>query len=169
MTDTFDTDTDDQQDAGVLDPKIREELRQARADRKALKEMKDELDAQKRESAGAKAGLPDTPGAKFFLQHYSGPMDAESIKNAAQEMGFLTPPEPPQDDDAAAELAALRRAQSGVRESGEPEPEAAQEYYTQVDKLKRSWAPGKEAELVDGVSAAIEEAQRRGLDVRLAR
>jgi hypothetical protein len=147
----------DEQEREPLDPKIREELRQARADRKALNEMKAENEAIKRESAGAKAGLPDTAGAKFFLKHYDGELSTDAIRSAAQEIGILNPP-PAEDPAQEAELAALRRAQSGVRESGDPEPEAEGEYFQRVAGAKNK----------GDVIAAINDAQKRGLPVRLA-
>ena len=158
MTDTFDNDTDEQEQREPLDPKIREELRAARADRKAKTEAETELAALKRDMAFDKAGIPETGAGALLRKAYDGDLSADAIKRSAEEYGILSTNAPTESDEMRAELESLRRAQSGVREQGEPEQEAVEEFYSKVRSAKGS------TDVID----AINDAQKRGLPVRLA-
>lgn len=45
--------------------------------------------AAERELAFIRAGVPDTPAAKYFVKGYDGEVTAEAIRTAAVEAGFL--------------------------------------------------------------------------------
>lgn len=59
---------------------------------KAAKQAAAEADKARRELAFYKAGLsPDDPKTSYFIKGYEGDLDAEKIRSAAAEAGFLQP------------------------------------------------------------------------------
>lgn len=63
------------------------DLRKAAA---RAKKLEQELAQMQREMAFYKAGLPqDDPKMKYFIKGYEGELDAEAIRTAAAEAGFL--------------------------------------------------------------------------------
>jgi len=54
------------------------------------KKLENELNSLKREVAFAKAGInPDDPKMRYFIKGYEGEMEADQIKAAAAEAGFI--------------------------------------------------------------------------------
>lgn len=107
-------DNDEGTEREPLDPKIREELKQARADRKARTETETELATLKRESAFDKAGIPETGTGALLRKSYDGELTKEAIVQAAVEYGILQG----SDSGAADELAALRGAHEASAAGG---------------------------------------------------
>lgn len=171
MSDTFTHDDDDQDLDAIQTQGFRDEIKEARRIKRENAEMKAQLEATRLEAAGIKAGLPDTPAARFFLENYKGPADSDSIRAQAQELGFLTPAPAPQADPAVeAELARLRTTQGAVGEGQEPEPEAVQTYYDRLAAARKAFKPGQPGSgdaAKDLVIDAIEDAQRGGIDIHL--
>lgn len=65
-------------------------LEQAQAEAKAAKAEAESIRAQAaRETAFAKAGIPDSPLANMFRKSYEGELTAEAIKAQALELGLL--------------------------------------------------------------------------------
>lgn len=102
MSDTYEPDTDATQD----DPSPRD-LRHQLAERsREADELRAQLDAVKKEAEFTKALGEDAtaPWVKYFQAGYDGPTEAEAIRKAASEAGFLntrtpaTPPPPVADD-----------------------------------------------------------------------
>lgn len=84
--DDFDSDTED--DNSI--PNLR------RAANKS-KKLEAELRSLKRELAFARAGIPlDDPKMSYFVKGYDGELEADAIKAAAMEAGFLASQEPNQ-------------------------------------------------------------------------
>jgi hypothetical protein len=81
----------DSEDAAVLDPNIRKEIREGRKERAR---QAAELAASKREIAFVRAGVDDsTPLGKMFVKGYEGEATVESIRTAAEEIpGLIAPP-----------------------------------------------------------------------------
>lgn len=88
-----------------------------RAMRKAANEakrLKAENAKLQREIAFAKAGLPlSDPKMNYFIKGYDGELDAEAIREAAAEAGFIAPPEQPNQEQQIQQQASLD-AQSRV-------------------------------------------------------
>lgn len=95
MSDNYtddDFDTDNEDDTSI--PSLR------RAANKS-KKLEAELKALKREMAFAKAGIPlDDPKMSYFIKGYDGEMEADAIKAAAIEAGFLATESPAQEQAA---------------------------------------------------------------------
>lgn len=113
--DDFDTnEIDSEGDAGDI-----KSLRRAANGKKQLEK---ELAELKRELAFARAGLPmDDPRMNYFIKGYDGEMDAEAIRTAALEAGFLAAQSEGEDEGLAAAGAAQDRvmsASSGVSFEG---------------------------------------------------
>lgn len=72
-----------------LDPRIREELRQARDDRKELAKAKAQFEALNRENAFSKAGIPEDGMGSLFRKSYDGDLDPAAIKAQAESYGLL--------------------------------------------------------------------------------
>lgn len=54
------------------------------------KKLRRELDSTRRELAFAKAGLPlEDPKMNYFIKGYDGDLDAQAIREAAMEAGFI--------------------------------------------------------------------------------
>lgn len=74
------------------------------------KKLEEELNSIRRELAFAKAGLPmDDPRLKYFVKGYDGEMDAEAIREAAVEAGFLQSSEPTQEPEKVQDFSAQAR------------------------------------------------------------
>lgn len=112
MSETMPTDTDEDLE-DVLDPKLREELRSARATRRQADEATKRADAAERELAFARAGIPDDAKGQMFRKAYEGDSaDPAAVKAAFDEV-FGEPQKEPIVPEA--ELEAQRRiAQAGT-------------------------------------------------------
>lgn len=83
---------------------------------KAAKQAAAEAEQAKRELAFYKAGLsPDDPKTSYFIKGYEGDLDAEKIRVAATEAGFLQPEAEAEVDSAPLEAdARIADAVGGV-------------------------------------------------------
>lgn len=74
----------DDQGNAILNPRIREEKRAAEKERDQLRKENRNLQLQ---ANAARIGIAGEGMGKFFLEHYDGAVDEESIKTAAREAG----------------------------------------------------------------------------------
>lgn len=90
MTDNYTEDTyteGDEQDS----------LKNLRAAANRAKKLETELNQMKRQMAFYQAGIPqDDPRMQYFIKGYDGELDAEAIRTAATEAGFLNVEQPAQ-------------------------------------------------------------------------
>lgn len=103
---------------------LRERMKELEAEVKALRAEQAEKQAIQRELAFTKAGIPDTAATKYFVKAYDGPLDAEAIRNAATEAGYLSPEPQPQDH---AEQNAWQRTNQAAAGAGNVEPPSLNE------------------------------------------
>lgn len=75
----------DNEGNAILNPKIREEKRQAEKDRDRL--IKENRDLNLR-VVFSEVGVPTDGMGKFFREHYSGEVDIESVRSAVREAGI---------------------------------------------------------------------------------
>lgn len=91
MSDNY---TDDDFDSDNEDDNSIPNLRRAA---NKSKKLEAELRSLKRELAFARAGIPlDDPKMNYFVKGYDGELEADAIKAAAMEAGFLASQEPTQ-------------------------------------------------------------------------
>lgn len=104
--------------------------------------------ADRRELAAMKAGLnPDDKTAAFFLKHYDGPLDAETMKTAAVEAGVL-----PEVDAAAAQSVQGQAQMASAVQGGERSPLGT----TFVGQgAARHEVPAEEAEMWQDIEKAV--------------
>lgn len=102
MSDEEYDETSEQEDEST----VMKELRKAAREGKAAAA---ERDALKRDLAFRDAGVPVTKATSYFSKAYDGELDAESIKAAAVEAGFLTEDKPEDEGVSAEERAAAER------------------------------------------------------------
>ena len=77
------------------------------------KKLEQELNSLRRELAFAKAGLPmNDPKMNYFIKGYDGDLDADAIREAALDAGFLSSQSQDQAPEHAAALAAQGRVMS---------------------------------------------------------
>lgn len=108
---------------GVLDPRIREQLRQAEKDRKRLEEMEAERTAMASELAFTKAGVPEDGLGALLRQAMQGETDATAIKAKAEEFGIFQQTQQQQGSQTDEELQRLSRMSGGSTQStGGPSP-----------------------------------------------
>lgn len=70
-------------------------LKNLRAAANRAKKLEAELNQMKRQMAFYQAGLPlDDPKMQYFIKGYDGELEAEAIRNAATEAGFLQVQQP---------------------------------------------------------------------------
>lgn len=78
-----------------------EDFKNLRAKAKKADQYERELNDMKRQMAFIQAGVPmDDPKMAYFVKGYEGELDAEAIKGAAVEAGFMAAPAPPEPDAA---------------------------------------------------------------------
>lgn len=116
MSDTF-TGDDTQDPNEPLDPRIREQLRKATADRERVAELE-------REIAFTKAGVPDDTLGTVFRKGWDGEITPDAIKAGWDE---IAPPAPPPNDggdggvdSSLQESLDAQRRIADVGNSGEP-------------------------------------------------
>jgi hypothetical protein len=102
-----DTDLDDQDDQGNLIRLSRDQIRGLESKAKRADDAEARAATAERELAFAKAGI-DLNDSKlsYFRKGYEGDLDADQIRAAAAEAGFIAPPGGPADD---ADLVAQQR------------------------------------------------------------
>lgn len=115
MTDTYEPDeAQDEPNPRDLRTQLAERAREA-------EELRAQLEATRRDAAFDKAlgEHADAPWTPYFKKGYDGEVDAEAIRKAATDAGFLTPatmpaPERPSDLDAHGRMAANAQGGSGA-------------------------------------------------------
>lgn len=122
-------------------------LRDAAARGRKAQERAEKLE---RENAFLKAGVdPDDPKLGYFYRGYEGDLDAEAIRAAAVEAGFLAPPQTdPVVQEHAQGQQAVERASAGTE--GVYDPAGA------VHSLEKAFAEG-------GVEAMVQAGRQFGL------
>ena len=137
MTDVYEPDgqTDDQPD----EPSPRD-LRHQLAERKReADELRAQLESVQRDAAFTKALGPsaDAPWVKYFQAGYDGPTEAEAIKKAAAEAGFLAPQDQPdqQQSTSPALSDAYDRIANASSGSGSPGQMTWQDALAEADRL----------------------------------
>lgn len=123
------------------------------------KKLEAELNSLRRELAFAKAGIPmNDPKMSYFVKGYEGELDAEAIREAAEEAGFLqveqAQQQAPQVSQQAPEAAATQRV---MRAS----VGAATEDISEDAAIARM----EEAMQEGGIEALLEVAQQYGIPV----
>jgi hypothetical protein len=116
MSDQYSNDVYDAAD----DADSEDDFKNLRAKAKKADRLEPEVSALKRENAFLKAGIPmDDPRMGYFLKGYDGELEADSIRQAAIEAGFMEAP--PVEVDPA-----VQQAQQGqqrvVEASAESQP-----------------------------------------------
>lgn len=121
------------------------------------KKLEAELAELKRELAFAKAGLAmDDPKMKYFIKGYDGEMEADAIREAATDAGFIQAepdPQPQQQDfsgDAAAQQRVMRASVGAMSEDVSEEAALA--------RMEEAMREG-------GMSALLEVAQQYGIPI----
>lgn len=122
----FDSDSPDEDEApDPNDPaQLRRQLRDALRSKKELEAQVAETATVRKENAFLKAGLPDTPMANFYRDHYSGDISDTAIKAGAVDLGII----PPVDPTTAAEVASIAgqsQAMTGAASSMAPDSQEA--------------------------------------------
>jgi hypothetical protein len=121
------TEPDDDDEA---DEPSNEDFKNLRAKARKADKVERELAQAKRELAFVKAGIPmDDPKMGYFVKGYEGELDADAIKQAAVEAGFIqasTQQEDPAVTAAKAGQAAVLAASSGTQPQFDEEAVAAQ-------------------------------------------
>lgn len=123
------------------------------------KKLEAELNSLRRELAFAKAGIPmNDPRMSYFIKGYDGELDADAIREAAEEAGFLqveqAQPQAPQVSQQAPEAAATQRV---MRAS----VGAATEDISEDAAIARM----EEAMQEGGIEALLEVAQQYGIPI----
>jgi hypothetical protein len=152
--DELDLDSDE---AGVLDPNIRRELREGRRQRA---EQEAEIAKLRRDTALAKAGIDDsTPLGRMFAKSYDGDISVEAIKAAAEEIpGLLAPPPPDPNAMSAAELEAQRRMAGSSGGAGAGGPDAQSQFNSQIAEMQARFARGDTSLTMEEVMQAVDSA-----------
>jgi hypothetical protein len=147
----------DGEEASVLDPNIRRELREGR---RARAQMEQELAASRREAALARAGIDDsTPLGKMFAKSYDGDISVDAIKAAAEEIPGLLPPPPPDPNAAGTEeLEAQRRMAGSSGGSGVGGPDLRTTFANDVATLKARFEAGDRTVTMEDVMALVDSA-----------
>lgn len=136
--DEFDLDSEDAQ---VLDPNIRRELRDGR---KRASDLQKELDQSRREAAFARAGVDDsTPLGRMFVRGYEGDASVEAIKTAAEEIPGLLATPSVKDAMSTEELEAQRRMAGASGGAGAGGPDLRARFEADAADLERRIRAGQ--------------------------
>ena len=90
MTDTLDQDTNGE-GGEPLDPRLRDQLRQAKQVQRERDEALAELAKERRENVFAQVGIPTSGAGALFRQAYQGDLDLAFVKAAAESYEVLAP------------------------------------------------------------------------------
>lgn len=148
LEDDFGLDTDEQTDDRTV-TLTRQQIRSLERDAKQARKANEEAAATKRELAFVRAGIdPDDPKLKYFAKGYDGEINADAIRAAATEAGFLTPTATSSDEQAEA-TASERIANASAGAAAQP-PTTKR---TQIEELQEAGRTGGR----DAVLAKIRE------------
>jgi ribosomal protein L12E/L44/L45/RPP1/RPP2 len=130
-----------------------EDFKNLRAKAKRADVLERENAQMKRELAFTKAGIPmDDPKVGYFVKGYDGDLEAEAIRQAAVEAGFIQPPAPPEPDESAQQAQAGQERVMAAASGTQPE------YDHQAGLLAM-----EEAFKQGGVSAMFDVARQYGV------
>lgn len=132
----------------VLSPGIRAQMRQQEKD---LKESQQRLREYEARAVFAEVGVPDSGPGKFFRDHYSGPLDRDSVEKAAKEAGAVGSAPPPDNTDEEARLQAeLDRIRGVAGASGDTGGDGDMALLKEVEaEMRRIVREGTEQEFDD--------------------
>lgn len=151
MTDIYTEDTEPETYEDANDGVDIKGLRQAA---NKAKKLERELSQMQRELAFHKAGIPlNDPRMNYFVKGYEGELEAEAIRQAAVDAGFLQiqsePEEDPQIHESALAQERVMRASAGAMPEDVSEGAA-------LSRLEAAMAEG-------GVEAMLEVARQYGI------
>ena len=144
--------TEDEFDSDMEDSDTGGDIKSLRRAANGKRKLEKELVSLRREMAFFKAGLPvDDPRMSYFIKGYDGEMNAEAIRDAAVDAGFLevVTEEPSNAEGQAAAQNRVMQASSGVAYEGATD-EAA------MARLDQAMEEG-------GVEAMLEVARQYGI------
>jgi hypothetical protein len=152
--DELDLDSDE---AAVLDPNIRKELREGRKQRA---QQAAENAALKREAALARAGIDDsTPLGRMFAKSYDGDISVDAIRAAAEEIpGLLALPPVDPNAPSADELEAQRRMAGHSGGAGAGGPDSQAQFNAQIADMQARFARGDTSLTMEEVMQAVDTA-----------
>ena len=141
----------DSEDAQVLDPNIRRELREGRKERA---KQEGELAKARREIAFVRAGIDDTtPLGRMFTKSYEGEGTVEAIRAAAEEIpGLVKPPEPDPNAMSTEEREIHRQMAGASGGEGVGGPDLRTQFHAELAEVYRKGGS------VDDLMAVIDSA-----------
>lgn len=123
------------------------------------KKLEAELNSLRRELAFAKAGIPmDDPKMNYFVKGYEGELEADAIREAAEESGFLNVEQPAQPATQASQEAPEAAATQRVMRASVG---AATEDISEDAAIARM----EEAMQEGGIEAMLDVAQQYGIPI----
>ena len=123
------------------------------------KKLEAELNSLRRELAFAKAGIPmNDPRMSYFIKGYDGELDADAIREAAEEAGFLQVEQAPQQVQQVSQQAPEAAATQRVMRASVG---AATEDISEDAAIARM----EEAMQEGGIEALLEVAQQYGIPI----
>ncbi len=132
----------------VLNPKIREQMRNQE---KQNKELVAQLRSAELRGIYAELGIPSTGLAKLFRDGYTGEATLEAVKLAASQYDGLLPSATSQvTDDVQAQLEALRRVNSSN------DPTSTKDATTVLEEVKAKLKAAKTPEEFDDILASAD-------------
>lgn len=146
--DELDLDSDE---AAVLDPNIRKELRESRKERASHEA---EMASARRDLAFARAGVDDSTAlGRMFVRGYDGEPTVEAIKTAAEEIPGLLPEPPPDPNAMSAEELKTQKDMAGASGAdGVGGPDLQTQFTADLAELERKGGS------IDEVMALIDSA-----------
>jgi hypothetical protein len=124
---------------------LRKKLSTANKRERELEALVEANQGAARRIAFLDAGIPDTPQATFFREHYTGDLDPEVIKTAAAEHGFIEDTPTPGVAEIEAQSEAAYGGQGNVVQGSDDE------FNTEVDRAAREAPRGKTSQAIDDV------------------
>lgn len=133
MSDTYDTDTQTDQD----EPSPRDLRHQLAEEKREAAELRAQLESVQRDAAFTKAlgSSADAPWVRYFQAGYDGPTEAEAIRKAATEAGFLQTEGTQIQPQPAADTANYDRIVNASSGSGSPGQVTWQEALAEADRI----------------------------------
>ena len=144
------TDNDDTDSESTVTLK-RSQIRALERDAKAARKANEELAQMRREIALSKAGVGDLTERqqKALLGSIDGDITAETVLEAAQELGFVKPAEDSPQEAERRQMEQMSQASAGAADPGSEDA---------IARLHRADAEG-------GKEAVLAELQRQGVQV----
>lgn len=127
----------DEELEGIEDDRIKTLIRETREGQKKLADERKALEAERKQVAFDRLGIPETGPGLMFRENYQGEPTLEAVKQAADRYGLLEPVQPmnqpvPQTSQSANELEFMRSMQGSVGTTG-ANPRVEDEIYAQLN------------------------------------